>query len=159
DIVDGTPKIIARGVFAVAAALQGARGGVDVPDDERDDLRERVKDLYERLAEAYDDPGLKAPWEQDDQDDDGMSAVLAASAWTAMRDADPLPAAWFREPTETELPPGSGGVHYAGGRIYGWVAQAGEPHAGHPGKNLTIESLGRIDLTHFLRAKFNLDDG
>ncbi|WP_405961279.1 phage minor head protein [Streptomyces sp. NBC_00024] len=84
---------------------------------------------------------------------------LEASAWTAMRDAGPMPAAWFREPTPEELPPGSGGVHYAGGRIYGWVAQAGEPHAGYPGKKLTIESLGEIDMTHFLRARFALDNG
>lgn len=27
-----------------------------------------------------------------------------------------------------------------------------------PGRNLTIESLGDIDLTHFLRARFQLDD-
>lgn len=84
---------------------------------------------------------------------------LVASAWTAMRNADPMPAAWFREPTAEELPPGSGGVHYAEGRIYGWVAQAGEPHAGFPGRNLTIESLGNLDLRHFLRARFSLDDG
>ena len=54
----------------------------------------------------------------------------------------PMPAAWFREPTAEELPPGSGGVHYTDGRIFGWVAQAGEPHAGYPGRKLTIESLG-----------------
>jgi hypothetical protein len=70
-----------------------------------------------------------------------------------------MPAAWFREPTAEELPPGSGGVHYSGGRVYGWVAQAGEPHAGMPGRNLTIDSLGDIDTTHFLRARFKLDDG
>ncbi|MFF3947087.1 hypothetical protein ACFYYN_19965 [Streptomyces sp. NPDC001902] len=28
-----------------------------------------------------------------------------------------------------------------------------------PGPNLTNESLGRIDLTHFLRARFQLDNG
>jgi hypothetical protein len=86
-------------------------------------------------------------------------AELEASAWSAMKAADPMPAAWFREPTEDELPPGSGGVHYANGRIFGWVAQAGEPHAGYPGRNLTIESLGELDMTHFLRARFRLDDG
>ncbi|WP_327421751.1 phage minor head protein [Streptomyces sp. NBC_01230] len=91
------------------------------------------------------------------EDDD--SDELVASAWTAMRDTDPMPAAWFQEPTEEELPPGSGGVHYSGGRVYGWVAQAGEPHAGYPGRNLTIESLGKLDLSHFLRAHFSLDDG
>lgn len=84
---------------------------------------------------------------------------LVASAWTAMQDADPMPAAWFREPTEAELPEGSGGVHYSNGRIYGWVARAGEPHAGHPGRNLTVESLGELDMSHFLRARFKLDDG
>ncbi|MGW4731826.1 phage minor head protein [Streptomyces shenzhenensis] len=90
---------------------------------------------------------------------DEVMGELVASAWTAMQDADPMPAAWFREPTPEELPYGSGGVHYSGGRIYGWVAQAGEPHAGYPGRNLTIESLGQIDTTHFLRARFKLDDG
>ncbi|KPI33276.1 head morphogenesis protein SPP1 gp7 [Actinobacteria bacterium OV450] len=84
---------------------------------------------------------------------------LVASAWTAMNDMPPLPAAWFAEPTAEELPPGSGGVHYANGRVYGWVAQAGEPHAGIPGKKVTIDGLGAIDLTHFLRARFPLDDG
>ncbi|MFE7330787.1 phage minor head protein [Streptomyces sp. NPDC057565] len=93
----------------------------------------------------------------DTLDDD--SDELVASAWTAMRDTDPMPAAWFQEPTEDELPPGSGGVHYSGGRVYGWVAQAGEPHAGYPGRNLTIESLGKLDLSHFLRAHFRLDNG
>nr|WP_237519770.1 phage minor head protein [Streptomyces sp. HUCO-GS316] len=93
---------------------------------------------------------------------DGITAAaeaLTASAWTAMRDLPPMPASWFREPTEEELPPGSGGVHYADGRIYGWVAQAGEPHAGMPGKQLTIDSLGQIDMSHFHRARFQLDDG
>lgn len=84
---------------------------------------------------------------------------LAASAWHAMQDADPMPAEWFREPTADELPPGSGGVHYRNGRVYGWVAQAGVPHVGYPGRRLTIESLGKIDLTNFLRAKFRTDDG
>ncbi|MFD5570465.1 phage minor head protein [Streptomyces cadmiisoli] len=91
--------------------------------------------------------------------DDHALTELVASAWTAMRDLPPMPAAWFAEPTDEELPPGSGGVHYANGRIYGWVAQAGEPHAGFANRRLTIESLGDIDTTHFLRARFLLDSG
>ncbi|MFE7627497.1 hypothetical protein [Streptomyces sp. NPDC057509] len=91
-------------------------------------------------------------------DQDPALQDLVASAWTAMQDLPPMPAGWFKEPTAEELPPGSGGVHYANGRVYGWVAQAGEPHAGMPGKNLTIESLGDIHLTHFLRQWFPLHD-
>lgn len=153
---DGTPRleIVARAVYAIASVLDGGMGGVDVPDGERDDLRDRVEDLYERLSEAYDDPSIIPPW-SDDEDE------LEASAWRTMQDLPPMPAEWFTEPTEEELPPGSGGVHYRDGRVYGWVAQAGEPHAGYPGKNLTIDKLAKrgLDLSHFLRAKFRLDDG
>ncbi|MGW1352827.1 phage minor head protein [Streptomyces sp. NPDC002409] len=100
-------------------------------------------------------PDAAGEWE------DPAHQQLVASAWTAMRDADPMPAAWFQEPTPEELPPGSGGVHYSGGRVYGWVAQHGVPHAGYPGKNLTIEKLAAegLDTSHFLRAKFALDNG
>ncbi|WP_228980141.1 phage minor head protein [Streptomyces sp. DH12] len=91
--------------------------------------------------------------------DDPALRELVASAWTAMQDLPPMPAAWFKEPTAEELPPGSGGVHYQSGRVYGWVAQRGEPHAGYTTQRLTIESLGDIDLSHFLRARFHLDDG
>lgn len=83
---------------------------------------------------------------------------MEASAWTAMQDLPPMPAAWFAEPSADELPPGGPGVNYAGGRIFGWVAQAGEPHAGFA-KKVTIDGLGRIDTSHFLRQRFTLDDG
>ncbi|MFB8347926.1 ADP-ribosyltransferase [Streptomyces niveus] len=113
-----------------------------------------------RLARGlYVGPSTEMSMTASVDDGDDTMRDLVASAWTAMQSLPPMPAAWFREPTAAELPPGSGGVHYADGRIYGWVAQAGEPHAGYLGKNLTIESLGRIDLTHFLRARFELDDG
>ncbi|KAA9380139.1 hypothetical protein F5972_08200 [Microbispora cellulosiformans] len=103
-------------------------------------------------------PGVDGALSWGGQEEAAM-AGLEASAWQAMQDMPPLPAGWFREPTAEELPPGSGGVHYRDGRIFGWVAQAGEPHAGFPNRRLTIESLGDIDLTHFLRARLPLDDG
>ncbi|MBA0053435.1 hypothetical protein E0L36_21925 [Streptomyces sp. AJS327] len=168
DVVGDRLEIIPSGVYTIAAVLQGGRGGVDLPPDDEKTIRGRVETLYKRIAEKFGDESIVPPWmgddgdgTEDDEDSDTTASLgeLEASAWTAMREADPMPASWFREPTEAELPPGSGGVHYADGRIYGWVAQTGEPHAGFPGKNLTIESLGNIDLTHFLRARFKLDDG
>ncbi|MDX3345893.1 ADP-ribosyltransferase [Streptomyces sp. ME02-6987-2C] len=166
---DGSPRleIVANAVYTIASVLQGGMGGVDVPDADRDDLRARVEKLYARLADAYGDDSIEVPWTDDDQDDDEETASLRlppdieASAWTAMQQMPPMPAAWFREPTEEELPDGSGGVHVVDGRAYGWVAQMDEPHAGYPGKNLTLRKLLRdgMDFTHFLRAKGQLDDG
>ncbi len=159
DVFDDELRIVAQAVYSIASVLEGGMGGVYIPADEEDALRSRVETLYGRLAEAYDDPSITPPWgDEEDMSASGERALIA-SAWTALSDMPPMPAAWFREPTAEELPPGSGGVHYRAGRVYGWVAQAGEPHAGYPGRKLTIESLGKIDLSHFLRARFALDDG
>ncbi|MEV6738695.1 phage minor head protein [Streptomyces sp. NPDC051104] len=91
----------------------------------------------------------------------GLPPEIEASAWHALQQMPPMPAAWFREPTVEELPDGSGGVHYKDGRVFGFVATMDEPHAGYPGKNLTLRKLSAhgLDLTHFLRAKRQLDDG
>lgn len=162
DVINDRLEIVAAGVYTIASVLQGGMGGVDLPDDDREAIRGRVETLYARIADAYDDPSITPPWSDGDEETAAAGLrELEASAWTAMRDADPMPAAWFAEPTAEELPPGSGGVHYKNGRVYGWVARKGVPHAGYPGKKLTIEKLAKqgIDLSEFLRARFRLDDG
>lgn len=152
DVVDGALTVIPQGVIAVAAVLQGARGGADIPEADMDGIRSRVATLYDRINEKYGE-ALTPPWEH------GMTADLEASAWQALKSLPAMPASWFAEPTAEELPEGAPGVNYKDGRIFGWVARKGEPHAGFPGKRLTIESLGRIDTSHFLRQRFELDDG
>ena len=143
DVRDGELKIVPAGVSAALGALNGARGGVDLPNDERDAVRAKLEAVAAHVAEETG---------EDDMDD------MQASAWSAMKDLPPMPADWFREPTKEELPPGGPGVNYSNGRIFGWVAQAGEAHAGYA-KKITIDGLGRIDTNHFLRQRFTLDDG
>lgn len=144
DVLDGNQLvIIPAGVSAAIGALNGARGGVDLPAGEESKVRDRLNAVAAHVSEETGG---------DEMDD------MAASAWAAMRDLPPMPAAWFAEPTVEELPPGGPGVNYANGRIFGWVAQAGEPHAGYA-KKITIDGLGKIDTTHFLRQRFDLDDG
>jgi hypothetical protein len=58
DVIDGKLKAVPRGVMAAAAVMQGSRGGVDLPDRDRD----RVKS---HLAKYYRKWGDKAPWERD----------------------------------------------------------------------------------------------
>ena len=143
DVMDDVLTIVPAGVAAALGALNGARGGVDLPEDQRGAVRDRLEAVRTHVIEENED---------DDMED------LTASAWNAMRELPPMPAAWFTEPTVDELPPGGPGVNYSGGRIFGWVAQAGEAHAGFA-KKVTIDGLGRIDTSHFLRQRFTLDDG
>lgn len=143
DVVDGTLTIIPRGVFAAEAVVNGARGGVDIPADQMSGVKNKLAAVRAHVDE-----------ETGGSEMDGMQA----SAWAAMADLPAMPAAWFREPTAEELPSGGAGVNYSNGRIFGWVAQANEPHAGYA-KRIVINDLGRIDTTHFLRQRFTLDDG
>jgi hypothetical protein len=143
DVVDDVLTIVPRGVFAAQAAVEGARGGVDIPSDELTAVRDKLTAVRAHVDEVTGG---------DERDD------MEASAWSAMRNLPAMPAAWFAAPTAEELPPGGPGVNYRDGRIFGWVAQAGEPHAGYA-QRVTIDTLGRIDTTHFLRQRFTLDDG
>jgi hypothetical protein len=143
DVIGGELTIVPRGVFAAQAAVNGGRGGVDIPADELPGVKDR---LAEVRAHVDEETGAESMDE------------MQSSAWAALADLPQMPAAWFSEPTVDELPPGAPGVNYANGRIFGWVAQADQPHAGYA-KRIVINDLGRIDTTHFLRQRFTLDDG
>ena len=56
DVINGEIRAVPRGFMAAAAAMQGSRGGVDLPAKDVD----RVKS---HLAKYYDKLGESAPWE------------------------------------------------------------------------------------------------
>jgi len=55
DVIDGNLVAVPRGIFAAAAALQGARGGVDIPEADREAVIANVARYYEKL-------GLESPF-------------------------------------------------------------------------------------------------
>jgi len=52
DVIDGRLKAVPRGVFAAAAVMQGSRGGVDVPDKDRDRIKSHLAKYYAKLDET-----------------------------------------------------------------------------------------------------------
>ncbi|WP_028047758.1 hypothetical protein [Cellulomonas sp. URHE0023] len=52
DVVDGRLEAVPRGVFAAAAVMQGSRGGVDVPDKDRDRIKSHLAKYYAKLQET-----------------------------------------------------------------------------------------------------------
>ncbi|NNM44630.1 hypothetical protein [Knoellia koreensis] len=59
DVVDGRLAAVPRAVMAAAGVVQGARGGVDIPDDELPRVRGHLARYY---AKMEDEP----PWESAD---------------------------------------------------------------------------------------------
>lgn len=104
DVIDGTLTIVPRGVFAAAAAVQGARSG-STPDD-ASGMKRVLRGIYNRLDR-------EAPFS------------LAASA------ASPLPpAAWFERPDMTGPTPLTVTEE---GRVFGHIAPWDSCHVGLPG--------------------------
>ena len=56
DVIDGKIHAVPRGFFAAAAVMQGSRGGVDLPDSDRDRVKSHLAKYYAKLDED-------APWE------------------------------------------------------------------------------------------------
>lgn len=56
DVVDGKLVAVPRGVFAAAAAMQGSRSGVDVPEADRDGIRSKISAYYRKMK-------MRAPWD------------------------------------------------------------------------------------------------
>jgi hypothetical protein len=58
DVVDGKLVAVPRGVIAAAGVVQGARGGVDVPEDEVSRVRGHLGRYYEKM-------GDEPPWDRE----------------------------------------------------------------------------------------------
>ncbi len=56
-VIDGRLRAVPRGIFSVAQVIEGARGGVDLPDDVIAAIRRKVAAYYHELDE-------KPPWKE-----------------------------------------------------------------------------------------------
>lgn len=63
---DGTLTAVWRGVTAAAAALQGARGGVDIPEADVAGVKAKIGAYYDKAAKQFKDDSIKPPWESDE---------------------------------------------------------------------------------------------
>lgn len=54
-IIGGELRAVPSAIHAVAVALEGGRGGVDLPDDILDGVRQKVEQYYKKMGED-------APW-------------------------------------------------------------------------------------------------
>jgi HK97 family phage prohead protease len=63
DVIDGELKAIPKGIFAVAGVLNGARGGVKIPDADQAAIKDKVSAYYDRMAKEFEDDTIQAPFE------------------------------------------------------------------------------------------------
>lgn len=62
DIVDGKLTAVPKGIFGCAGALQGARGGVDIPDADVARAKGVLERWYAKMAQTFQDDDITPPW-------------------------------------------------------------------------------------------------
>jgi HK97 family phage prohead protease len=72
DVIGDQLHAVPRAIFAVAAVLEGARGGVSIPDEDKVEVRRRVTAYYARMRKEFDDNSIVAPWEEKGLDVKGL---------------------------------------------------------------------------------------
>jgi hypothetical protein len=134
DIFDGKLTLMYHAVYAAAALLSGAHGGLpNISDSEKSQLRTIISEIYKRMAEHYGDPEMQAPWDAraEAARRDKMSIDLAIVA--AAAPVNP-PKAWFSNPQFTAPTP----VRVTGdGRVFGHAASWNSCHTGFSGECVT----------------------
>ena len=76
DIINGRLTLIYHAIYAAAALLSGAHGGLpDIPDADKADLRNVISEIYPIMAEEFNDSSIRAPWDRSAQE--GIQAAMA----------------------------------------------------------------------------------
>lgn len=77
DVYEDRLYLIPRAVFAVAAVLEGARGGIKASAADKKRLRGVVSRLYRRMAHHFEDTSIIAPWDRSSAGrGDGRSSIM-----------------------------------------------------------------------------------
>jgi len=119
DIVSGRPTMVYHAIYAAAALLSGAHGGLpNIPDEEKNQLRGVISEIYPEMAKAFGDQNIRAPWDRPAnvtaREQGGDFAMTEGNGYPVYP-----PKAWFDKPNLEKLTPLT---IDADGRVYGHLA-------------------------------------
>jgi hypothetical protein len=81
DIINGDLTLVYHAIYAAAALLSGAHGGLpSIGEDDRSDLRNTISDIYPEMAREFNDASILAPWDRSTQPGVQMSSDTEAFA-------------------------------------------------------------------------------
>lgn len=155
DIFNGKLTLMYHAVYAAAALLSGAHGGLpNIDEREKAQLRRVISDIYKKMAEHFGDPEMQAPWDAraEAARRDKMSTINAVVA--AAAPANP-PRSWFANPHFAELTP----VRITEeGRFFGHIASWGTCHTGFSGECVTVPK-SRSGYAYFMTGEVLTAEG
>jgi hypothetical protein len=93
DVINGELTMVYHAIYAAAALLSGAHGGLpDVSEEDVVHLRNTISDIYPEMAKVYNDSSIRAPWDRSAQEGVQMSmdeTFAATKPYGDVKYADP----------------------------------------------------------------------
>lgn len=125
DVINGELTLIYHAIYAAAALLSGAHGGLpNVPEPDKGALRRVISEIYPVMAQEFNDATIRAPWDRSAQP--GVQMSIDQRDEYAMSDYPVQPPAqWFQNPglaSKTPL------TVTADGKVFGHIAAWDECH-------------------------------
>jgi len=78
DIINGKLTLMYHAIYAAAALISGAHGGLPgIDDSEKNQLRRQITEIYQSMAHDFGDSSLRAPWDRPMDDNQGASFAMA----------------------------------------------------------------------------------
>jgi hypothetical protein len=135
DIFGGKLTLMYHAVYAAAALLSGAHGGLpNISDEEKGQLRRVISDIYSKMSEHFGDPEMQAPWDARAEAAKRDKMSIANAVVAAAAPVNP-PRAWFADPHFAEKTPVRIDEH---GHFSGHIACWGTCHTGFTGECVTV---------------------
>lgn len=76
DIINGEMTMVFHAIYAAAALISGAHGGLpSVSDQDKNKIRNVITDIYKVMAAEYNDSSLRAPWDR--PENEGQQFAMA----------------------------------------------------------------------------------
>lgn len=137
DIINGKLTLIYHAVYAAAALLSGAHGGLPgIPEEDRGELRNTISAIYPEMAREFNDSSIRAPWDRSAAEGVQLSMEYGIENEAAMNGYPTQPpAAWFSDPGlrgKTPL------TVWPDGRVFGHMAAWGECHRDFTGRECVL---------------------
>lgn len=121
DIINGQLTLVYHAVYAAAALLSGAHGGLpNIPEEDKNQLKNVITGIYGVLAREFNDNSIRAPWAEE-----GRQMAMTEFALTDEGFPVAPPKAWFDNPHLQDKTPLT---VTADGRVFGHLAAWGECH-------------------------------
>ncbi|MFB7906662.1 hypothetical protein ACFC1T_09565 [Kitasatospora sp. NPDC056076] len=153
-LINGRLMAVWKGVAAAAAALQGSRGGVDLPKDALSGVRSTISALYAKARDAFKDPGIQVPWAPVTKASATFTVTEMAAGQFAPSNWRPR-GAWFEQPL---LDSPTSFMVTPAGRIVGHLAAWGICHVGFDNQ-CVMAPRSTTDYQYYRSRPLQTDEG